>query len=203
MAFQVTRGTYSTTAAIHISPVAVYFLQKKTFVMGFARQFFGSPSSGSYAYPVFLPDARIGTAELFMTNSIGNSDVTRQSFTSTVETGIRTLSGGQLSIQVEGILAIQTNAAPPLTMQDTHTPRDIFANVGTASNGAPIQLQLTVDGQSFCVLTIPIGKTVSNVVDGFALGPIQAKSLLGLDILSVTQVANTTPGSDLTLTIRL
>ena len=200
---QVTRGGYGTTAATHAAGVAVYLLEKKTFVMPFARQFFGSPASGSYAYPVYLPDVRIATAELFMTNSLGNSDVTRVSFTSSTDQGLRTLSGGQLSIQVEGILAIQTNAAPPLSMQDAHAVRDVFANISTPPAGSPLQLQVTQNGQAYCSLTIAAGSTMSNVADGFALGPLAAGALIGLDIVSLTQSSSNMPGSNLTVTIRL
>src|SRR5262249_34986665 len=103
LSFKVTRGAYGTSAVIHSSGSAVYSLEKKTFVMPFAKEFFGSPASGSYAYPVYLPDVRLATSELFMTNSKGNSDVARKSFTSTTSGGLRTLYGGQLTIQVEGL----------------------------------------------------------------------------------------------------
>jgi hypothetical protein len=200
---QVTRAGYGTTAVPHSAGVAVYLLEKTTFVMAFARQFFGSPASGSYAYPAYLPDVRIATAELFMTNSIGNSDVQRISLTSLEDEGLRTLSGGQVSIQVEGILAIQTNAAPPLTMQETHSVRDVFANISTAPTGSAIELQVTQNGQTFCGLTIAVGSTTSNLVDGFALGPLTDGSLIGLDILSLTQTSSSIPGNNLTVTIRL
>jgi hypothetical protein len=171
--------------------------------MAFARDFFGSPASGSYAYPVAIPDVRIASAELFVTNSRGNSPVAVQAFTATTDLGLRTLSGGQLTIQVEGPLAIQTNAAPPLSMDAAHSIRDVYAVVRSAPTGAPVTLQVTHDGQPYCQLTIPINATVSNVVDGFAFGPLQAKAEIGLDITSVVQTANSTPGRDLTVTIRL
>jgi hypothetical protein len=202
-AIEVTRGAYGTTAAIHHAGVPVYLLEKKTFVMAFAKQFFGSPASGSYAYPVYLPDVRVATAELFMTNSKGNSPVTRESFTATVSRGLRTLSGGQFTIQVEGLLAIQTNAAPPLSIEATHSVRDVFANISNAPTGGPITLQLTQNSQPFCGLTIPVGKLISNVVDGFALVPLTGGALLGLDIQSVTQTSDTAPGANLTVTVRL
>jgi hypothetical protein len=120
-----------------------------------------------------------------------------------VDEGLRSLSGGQLSIQVEGILAIQTNAAPPLTMQETHSVRDVFANISTAPTGSAIELQVTQNGQTFCTLTIAVGSTTSNVLDGFALGPLTANSLIGLDIVLLTQTSASIPGSNLTVTIRL
>ena len=199
---QVTRGAYGSTAVAHTAQT-VYLLVKKTFVMPFARDFFGSPASGSYAYPVVVPDVRIATAELFLTNSRGNSSVFRRSYGATVDLGLRTLSGGQLSIQVEGSLAIQVDAAPPLLMESAHSVRDVFAVVKDAPTGSPIVLRVTQNGQPYCSLTIPVGATISNIVDGFLLGPLQTKARIGLDITAVTQTANTTPGRDLTVTIRL
>jgi Putative phage tail protein len=113
----VTRATHGTTAAAHAAQAGVYLLEEKTFVLAFAQDFFGSPASGSYAYPITIPDVRIAAAELFMTNSRGNSSVAAESFTNTTDLGLRTLLGGQLTIQVEGPLAIQTNAAPPLLVE--------------------------------------------------------------------------------------
>jgi hypothetical protein len=62
---------------------------------------------------------------------------------------------------------------------------------------------VTQNGNVYCELTIATGATVSNVVDGFALGPLQAQAIIGLNITSVVETANTQPGSDLTVTIRL
>ena len=200
---QVGRGSHGSIAAAHAVQSGIYPLSKKIFIMPFAQGFFGSPASGSYVFPVVLPDVRIAAAELFVTNSHGNSSVAAQAFTNTSDTGLRTLSAGQFSIQVEGALAIQTNAAPPLLVDTAHSVRDVYAVVSNAPTGAPITMQLTQNGQPYCQLTIPSGATTSNVVDGFALGPLQAEAQIGLDITSVVQTANTAPGSDLTVTIRL
>lgn len=200
---QVARGGYGSTAAAHDAQTLVYVLEKKTFIVPFAPDFFGSPASGSYACPISIPDVRVATAELFVTNSRGNSDVTRNSYTATTDFGIRTLSGGQLCIQIEGPLAIQTNAAPLLLVENAQSVRDVYAVVKTAPSGGPINMQVTQNGTPFSQLTIPDGAAISNVVDGFALGPLAAQAQVGLDITSVAQTANTTPGSDLTVTIRL
>ncbi len=201
--FQVARASHGTSAAVHVAQAGVYFLQQKTFIMPFVQDFFGSPASGSYAYPVVIPDVRIAAADLFVTNSRGNSPVTMHGFTATTDLGLRTLSGGQLSIQVEGPLAIQTNAAPPLLMEATHSVRDVSATVRDAPTGAAVVMEVTQNGQPYCQLTIPMGATVSNVVDGFVLGPLQVEAQIGLNITSVVQTANTAPGRDLTVTIRL
>ena len=76
---------------------------------------------------MFLPDVRVGAAEFFVTNVRGNGPVATAAFGATTDQGLRTLSGGQLSIQVDGYLAIQTDAAPPLVMEDVAMRRGIFS----------------------------------------------------------------------------
>ena len=98
----VTRASHGTSAGTHAVGTGVYILAEKIFIMPFAQEFFGSPASGSYAFPITIPDVRIAAAELFMTNSRGNSSVAAESFTSTTDFGLRSLLGGQLTIQVEG-----------------------------------------------------------------------------------------------------
>ncbi|MGH8324722.1 MAG: hypothetical protein ACRETD_13140, partial [Steroidobacteraceae bacterium] len=201
--YTVTRASHGSIAAAHAAAAPLYHLTKKVWIVPFVNDFFGSPASGSYAFPVFLPDARIGAAELFMTNSKGSSPTTLISLTSTSDQGLRTFSGGQFSIQVEGYLAIQTNAAPPLVVENTHAARDISAVVSQAPSGGPIVLQLNQNGTAYATLTIPDGATASNVVNGFGMSPLQAQAQLTLDITSVVQTANSLPGSDLTVTVRL
>jgi hypothetical protein len=121
------------------------------------------------------------------------------------------LSGGQISIQVEGYLAVQTDAAPVLTMDASYAARDIFATVseppsepaGTVSPVGGVTLQLRQGSTVYCTLTIPDGATISNVVNGFGLAPLAADADLHVDILNVPTDANTLPGRDLTVTIRL
>jgi hypothetical protein len=198
----VLRGSHETTAVKHSPNTGVYLLSRKIFVLPFAPDFFGSPASGSYAFPVTIPDVRIGAAELFITNSQGNSPIAIESFTGSSSSGLRTLLGGQLTIQVEGPLAIQSDAAPPLSVESSCSVRDIYAVVQNAPS-APVTMQVTQNGQTYCELTIEAGATLSNVVDGFALGPLQAQATVGLNITSVVQTNNMAPGSNLTVTIRL
>ncbi|MEO7144964.1 MAG: phage tail protein, partial [Bryobacteraceae bacterium] len=69
--YTVTRASHGSTAADHSAGASIYHLTKKVLIVPFVNDFFGSPASGSYAFPIFLPDARIAAAELFMTNSQG------------------------------------------------------------------------------------------------------------------------------------
>ncbi|MBI3679005.1 MAG: hypothetical protein HY235_01135 [Acidobacteria bacterium] len=201
--YQVTRGIEGSTAAAHAAATKVFHLSRKIVVVAFPRDFFGSPASGSYAHSIFLPDSRIAAADFYVTNSRGSSPVKKQSFTATSDAGLRTLSGGQFSIQVEGYLAIQTSAAPPLIVEDAHSVRDIFATMKEAPIGAPVQIEVKQNGAVYASLTIAAGATVSNVVGGFDLPPLIGQALVTLDIVSVGQAAGTTPGRDLTVTIRL
>jgi hypothetical protein len=203
LVFQVTRGIDGTTAAAHSTTVPIYPLQANISIVPFVSGFFGSPASGDYSYSVFLPDVRIASAGLFMNNVYGGGPATVASFTGTVDQGLRTLSGGQLSLQVEGYLATQTDAAPPLVIEATEAARDIFAVVGGAPSGGPIELQLRQGSMVYCSLTIADGTTTSASVNGFGLPPLVASSLISLDILSVPGAADTLPGYDLTVIVRL
>lgn len=201
--YQVTRGAHNTTAAAHAAGTTVYHLKKKVFVAPFVRDFFGSPASGSFSHPIYLPDARLASAELFVTNTWGNSETKLNQYTYTADQGLRTLSGGQFAVQVEGFLAIQTNTAPPLVVQDTHSVRDIFAVVREAPTGAAVELRLRQNEVTYCNLTIAAGATISNSVSGFGLPPLAAGAQINLDVVSVGQGAEQLPGRDLTVTIRL
>ncbi len=199
----VARAVHNSTATIHSAGASVYRMQPTSTSVSFIPKFFGTPASGGYLHSIYLPDVRIGAAEFYVTNSIGNSLVRHLSFGSTLDNGLRTLAGGQISLQVDGYLAIQTNATPPFIIEKTYAARDIFATVGQAPAGGSIQLTVRQNATTYCTLTIPDGATVSNIVNGFGLPPLVSNAQLNLDITSVPGAANTLPGSDLTVTIRL
>ncbi len=201
--YQVLRGSHGSTAATHDPDVPLYHLARNVSIVPFVKGFFGSEASGSYSHQIYLPNMRVAAAELFMTNSIGNGGVAAGAFSGLVDDGIRTLSGGQLSIQVEGYLATQTDAAPALVIENARAARDIFAVVRQAPSGGPIQLSLRMGSTSYVDLTIADGAIVSNTVSGFGLPPLASGDRLALDIVSVPSAADTLPGRDLTVTIRL
>ena len=123
--------------------------------------------------------------------------------------GLRTLSGGQFTIQVDGALAAQLDVAPPLVVDATHAVRDVFAILRQPATGGDIRLRVKQDGTDYCELTIPEGSPVSNVVDGFGLPPLQMERQLTLEIVEVPQSnvssagGDLFPGADLTLSIRM
>ena len=198
--YEVERGVHGSARADHAAGAGVYHLQRRAFVLPFVRGFFGSRASGNYAYPIYLPDVRIASAELYVTNVHGDSETATVCLTNTSDRGLRTLSGGQIVLQVEGFLAIQSNAAPPFLIEQAHSVREILAVVRDAPTGGPIELLLRQGRETYCTLRIDSGETMSNVVDGFGLGPLRMGSELNIDVLSVGLDA---PGRDLTVTLRL
>jgi hypothetical protein len=144
---------------------------------------------------------RLVSAELFVTNSQGASPTASTNFTSSQDGSLRTLSGGQLSFQIGGFLAIQTGAAPDVILDANKAVRDIYAVVKQAPSGAEIAINLNLNGTFYCALAIPDGSTTMTVaLDGASLPPLLAQDLLSIDI---TGVGLTTPGSDLTVIIRV
>lgn len=199
----VTRGSHGSPATAHDVDEPVYPLRDRTEIVPFSRDFFGSPASGSYNYTVNLTHARVAVGDFFVTNQRGDSPVDQRHFTATAEYGLRTLKGGQLNLQVEGPLSIEDDATPPLVIEDFLAMKDIYAVVQEAPTEVPVVVRLRQDGDEVCTLTIPVNATISNVVDGFGLPALRGSSLLHLDIVSVGQTATSTPGADLTVTVRL
>ncbi|MEO8372909.1 MAG: phage tail protein [Candidatus Solibacter sp.] len=197
--YDVTRGMHSSAAAAHPVNSAVYALSRKTVIASFPPNFFGSPYSGSWSQPVSLPDVRIGSAELFVTNRVGNSPVRRVCLTSALGRGLRTFSGGQYTVQVDGYLAVDERVAPALVVEASHSVRDVFAVVGSAAD-AEVRIRVDLDGTEYCALTIPAGNFASAGVDGAALGPLPAGAKLTVAVLRVGQ---TNPGTNLTVLVRL
>ncbi|MBL8213042.1 MAG: hypothetical protein JNK87_20165 [Bryobacterales bacterium] len=201
--YQLARGRFGTATLSHSVGAPVMHLARRVEVVAFPDEFFGSPASGSYAYNLDLPNVRIAAAELFVSNSRGISLTRQLAYTGLMDSGLRTLSGGQYSIQVEGLLAIQESAAPALIVEDSHSVRDIYARVKQAPTGSPVQMVLRQNGNVYCSLTIATGATVSNVVSGVVAGPLWSQSALTLDITSIGTGGLDFPGQDLTVTIRL
>jgi len=201
--FQVSRGRFDTEAGSYASGHQCFPLSTRLVVVPLQPTMFGASQASSFSHSTFIPDVRVVAASLFVRNSRGNSLVSSQAFTQTTAFGLRTLSGGQYSIQYSGFLAIQSDVAPPLIIESAHAVGDVFATVSEAPTGAPVELAVRVDGTLYCSLTIPAGATVSNVVNGLLLPPLQDGSIVSLDVVSVGTAVSDSPGKDLTVTIRL
>jgi hypothetical protein len=200
LTLQVNRGLHGTLPASHSAGTLFYQLSTRVLTVPFIDGFFGSPSSGDWNYSLAFPNVRIATAELFVTNSQGNSPSAFDVFTDTPDQGLRTLSGGQYSFQVAGFLAVQTGAAPDISIEGVHVIRDVFAIVKTPPTDSDIGVNINLDGTLLCSLSISATFTTSNLVRGLLLPVLTTGSLLSIDVTSVGQ---TIPGSDLTVVIRV
>jgi hypothetical protein len=196
----VQRGMQGTTAVNHLVTAVAYVLQEKIVIVPFVRNYFGTPAGGDWKYTLELPDVRVASVELFMTNALGNGPAAVNSYTATNDSGLRTNGGGQFSFQITGYLAIQTGAAPLVIVDSGQSVRDMYAVLITPSSGAGVTLQLNRNGAAYATLQFALGATVSNVVNGFGLPALSAGDQLSLD---VDGVGTTNPGSDLTVIMRL
>jgi hypothetical protein len=197
--YTVQRGVQGSQAVAHGLGTPVYQLAAKTTIVPFSEGFFGSSYCGSWNCPILLPDVRVSSGQLFVTNSRGDSPTANALLTHSADSGLRTLAGGQYSIQVDGFLAVDQSVAPALVVDAARSVRDVFAVLGTGAD-APVRLQVNVNGGAYCQVTFATGAMLSSAVDGKTLPPLAAGAQLTLSVLSVGQ---TLPGSDLTLLIRL
>lgn len=204
--YAVIRGALQSIPAAHSSGTGVLHLSGSSIVLPFAAEFFENRASSNYLSTFSLLDARIAAAEFFVTNPFGNSAHNQQCYTAQPDGGLRTLSGGQFSLQVNGTLATETNAAPPLVIEATHAVRDIRATLGQAPSGCSISIDILQNGAEYCSLMIASGATSSSLplLTGANLPPLTASSLLTINVtLNVTDPTTFSPGRDLTVTIRL
>ena len=200
----ITRGAHGSVAAAHAAGAIVYLLERTTVIAAFVSAFFASPASANYSYSIFLPDVRVAAAEFYVTNMYGTSPVMHVPYSATTDGGLRTLSGGQIALQVDGYLAVQTDATPPFVMDEAHVPRDIFATVREAPVGRGGHIAGAAEQQRL------LHADDCGWRDGFEYREWAracrrwrwARRSIWMCV-NVPGAANTLPGRDLTVTIRL
>ncbi|MBV9763115.1 MAG: hypothetical protein JO340_21310 [Acidobacteriaceae bacterium] len=204
--YSVVRAALGSTATTHNAGDLVLHLNATSTVAPFAADFFENRASLNYLHTLSLPDVRICAAEFYVTNSFGNSQAQQTCYTLQPDGGLRTLSGGQLSMQISGYLATQQNASPPLMIEASHAVRDVRAVVNQAATGYTISVDILQNGIEYCNISIPSGQTTSNVLDGVTLPALQETASLTVNItLQVVSgyTGQISPGRDLAVTIRL
>lgn len=204
--YTVVRSALGSSGIAHDAGSSVLKLQNAVIIVPFATDFFRSKASVNFLHTFPLPDVRIAAAEFFVTNSFGDSQANQTCYLTETNAGLRTLSGGQFAIQVAGYLTTQQNAAPALTVQETHAVRDVRAVVNQAPAGYDVAISIQQNGTAYCSLTIDSGSSTSSaVIDGLTLPALSEGALLTLDV-SLTPASGYTgalsPGRDLTVTIR-
>jgi len=196
----VQRGIHRTEAAAYPTGTPAYLLKEKIAIVPFIKNFFGAAASGDWKSSLELPGVRIASVEMYATNAVGNGHITANPYTSSNDNGMRTLGGGQFSFQISGYLAIQTGAAPVVIVDADRAVGDIYGILRTPAAGAGVTLQINLNGNQYATVQFDPLATVSRGVNGFGLPPLRAGDELSLD---VTGVGTTSPGSDLTLVMRL
>jgi hypothetical protein len=104
-----------------------------------------------------------------------------------------------LLLAVPGVLAIQADAAPLVTLAAETGARSVEALVKRAPVGADLKCKVLVDGTEWAMVTIENGETGGAVADPTTLPPIGAGKPIRADL---TEVGTTFPGADLSLLIR-
>jgi hypothetical protein len=196
----VQRAMHHTLADSHSITSLAYTLSEKVTVVPFVKNFFGTPVSGQWKYSMQLPAVRVASAELYMTNSLGDGAVASVALTSFNDSGLRTLAGGQYSFQITGYLAIQTGAAPNVIVDATRVVGSIYGVLRIPSGGAGVTLQLNRNGAPYTTIQFSPGASTSGTVSGFGLPTLHPGDQLSLDVVGV---GTTNPGSDLTLIMLL
>ncbi len=204
--YTVLRASLGSLTATHNLGDPALVLGTSVFVVPFAQNFFGNIASINYLHTISVPDIRIAAGQFYVTNAFGNSQANQQCYTSEADGGLRTLSGGQFSIQVSGYLATQQNAAPPLLVEAFHAVRDLRAMISQPASGYTVSVDVLQNGTEYCNMTIPSGTIASEPVDGSDLPPLQEGATITMNVtLEVIQgfQGSISPGRDLTVTIRL
>ena len=194
----VSRGMFSTTPAAHALNTEMVILRKSTVTVPFVKHFFGTPASGDWAYPIPVKNARVSAAEFYVTNSQGNSGATIQAYTNTLDLGLRTLAGGQYSLQVSGPLAIQDSAAPDSILEADHVIGDVRAFLSGAATGSQVSFRVNLNSMELCVVQFDAGAVVSTSLRGAVLPVLRQGDRLSVDVLDI---GNNLPGNDLTVVI--
>jgi hypothetical protein len=200
--YTVERGQFDSTAAAHVESSAVFVLQSRVMVIPFVPGFFASTASVGFVHNVRLPNVRLAAGELTLFNRVGESPAHLACFTSFGEGGLRTLSGGQIHLNVQGYLSIEAAAGQSFVVNHLTVVRDVYAYVQEQPVGAPIEAMLRVNGVEYCTLTIPADNWSSVGVDRFNHAPLPPGATVSLDILGVPSASQGTPGKDLTVVLQ-
>ncbi len=199
------RGVLGSLPLPHPSGTPILQLNSSIITTSFASNFFSNRASVDFIHPFQLPDARVAAAEFFVTNAFGDSLTNTQCYTGTSDQGLRTLSGGQLTIQLSGYVHNQIDATPATVIERSHATRDIRASVSQPACGYIMTVEVFQNQNAYCQLQVPPGQTISNIVSGANLPPLVEGSRITTNLSLTPELMSSgsaSPGKDLTVTIR-
>jgi len=201
--YPVTRALYKTTASAHSNGLPVFVLSRREMTIPFAPGYFSSTSAVGFRYNLRLPNVRISGADLVLFNRIGPSIRSEESYTGVFNYGVRTLSGGQITMNVQGYLAIEASAGNSYVVDRTTVVRDVSAYMQEPPTGANVEILVKVNGTPYCELLIEAGSHVATAVSRFNVQPLAPGATLSFDVLNVPPAAAGTPGRDLTVLLQI
>ena len=142
----------------------------------FRRTSSAAPTAGAGATRCALPDARVASAELFVTNQRGNSPASEHlpdAFGGSADCG--RYRGGQYSISGGRVPGGGTIGRAAVGGGGSSTRCGMsYAVLGTAADAA-VQLQVNVNGAAYCQCTFQPGMTISQQLSaGLTLPPLAA-----------------------------
>ncbi len=204
----VTRAQHGSPAAAHDAGSRVDRLRAAIYIYSFERGFFAGAESSHWTAAIPLPDVRITSVHLTVTNRFGDSPATTNNYLPMNSDpgmagslpGLRTSRGGQFTFQIDGALVLENDPVPALPAHLSASIRDMYALLGTPATGGPVQITIKRNGAAYQDLTIAANDTISASASGASLPPLQAGDLLSFDVVSI---GTSEPGRDLTLVIRI
>ena len=129
----------------------------------------------------------------FVTNRKGDSPTVTNNYTSGFQNnGLRVFNGGQLDFTVEGLAAIQSSAAPALTIERPMPVKDVVLRVddNKAPTGADLLVDIVVGGSKVITgVMIAAGQTAGGTAAFAELGFVAADTPVSIDITQMFSAA--------------
>ena len=202
----VTRARKGSTAEAHSSGAKLWGITRTDFPYTFPfNAFSGLAGSvgGSWQGQAELGGQRVVAVDCFMTNRKGDSPTTTNNFTTGFQNnGLRVFNGSQLDFVIEGRLAIESSAGPPLTIDRAMPIKDVVLRVddNKGPTGADLLVDIVVAGVKVITgVKIAAGQTLGSTAAFAELDFIPADTPVSMDI---TQVGSTIPGERLVASVR-
>ena len=147
---------------------------------------------------------RIGAAEFFVTNVLARVRWHVPSFGATTDQGLRTLAGGQIVDSGGRVPGDSDGRGAAAGDGGSAGARDIFAVVSEAPSGGAVDIADSMQGQHGVLHADDRGRRDDFEYRGWIRAAAAGGgSQISLDIRDVPGAANTLPGRDLTVIIRL
>ncbi len=146
----IARGALESNAAAHAGGARIWEIKPQLVGLRFPFNFFGTLAQyGSPTVVVPFRCRRLVASQLFVTNDAGDSPIATSCYTNNTDRGNRRFSGGQVDLAVDGVVGIGSNLAIPVSVPQSGSVRDMWAEIDAAPVGADLECVVKVDGSTF------------------------------------------------------